>query len=95
MKFKFFINIFKYFRESIINKLYEKSVFHFLQEVRKTYSKDNNYEVLTEFKIFPKTPKRLYPSILYKKNWYQYQNYIPYCLWNDLNFLIQVYLEDN
>ena len=68
MKFKFFINIFKYFRESIINKLYEKSVFHFLQEVRKTYSKHNNYEVLTEFKIFPKTPKRLYPSILYKKN---------------------------
>ena len=68
MKLKFFINIFKYFRESIINKLYEKSVFHFLQEVRKTYSEHTNSEMLIEFKIFPNTPKRLYPSIIYKNN---------------------------
>ena len=68
MKLKFFIDILKNLREIIINNVYEKSVFHFLQEVRKTYSEHTNSEMLIEFKIFPNTPKRLYPSIIYKNN---------------------------
>ena len=68
MKLNFFLNIFKYFKESIVNNFYEKSVFHFLQEVRKNYSEHTDSDMLTEFKIFPSTPKRLYPYIIYKKN---------------------------
>ena len=68
MRLKFLIDIFKNLRENIINNVYEKSVFHFLQEVRKTYSEHTNSEMLIEFKIFPNTPKRLYPSIIYKNN---------------------------
>ena len=68
MKLKFFIDIFKNLREIIINNVYEKSVFHFLQEVRKTYSEHTSSDMLIEFKIFPNTPKRLYPSIIYKNN---------------------------
>ena len=68
MKLKFFIDIFKNLREIIINNVYEKSVFHFLLEVRKTYSEHTNSDKLIEFKIFPNTPKRLYPSIIYKNN---------------------------
>ena len=68
MKIRIFINFFSNILESIFYQFNEKSVFLFFQSIRESLSDNANYGTLTEFKIFPKRPKRLYPSILNKKN---------------------------
>ena len=68
MRKNFFINFFSDLLESIINQFNEKSVFLFFQSIRKNIPENTNSEILTEFKIFPKKPKRLYPYITDKKN---------------------------
>ena len=68
MKIRMFINFFSNILESIFYQFNEKSVFLFFQSIRESLSDNANYGTLTEFKIFPKRPKRLYPYILHKKN---------------------------
>ena len=68
MKIRIFINFFSNILESIMHPFNEKSVFLFFQSIRENLSDNSNFGTLTEFKIFPSTPKRLYPYIIYKKN---------------------------
>tara|TARA_B100000242_G_scaffold265186_1_gene213203 strand:+ start:102 stop:1214 length:1113 start_codon:yes stop_codon:yes gene_type:complete len=68
MKIRIFINFFSNILESIFHPFNEKSVFLFFQSIRESLSDNANYGTLTEFKIFPKRPKRLYPCIFNKKN---------------------------
>ena len=71
-KFKLFLKfLFQSFSNcfrSIINFSNERPVYLFLQGLRKASLENNNSKLLTEFKIFPKKPKRLYLSTTNNKN---------------------------
>ena len=68
MNFKYILNIFLNSLKKIINSSNEKTILQLFQSLRKNYADQTNNEILTEFKLFPKKPKRLYPYIVYKKN---------------------------
>ena len=72
MKLKIIIKIFIYklvyiFR-SFLNISNEKILYLFLNELRKSSLDNNSSELLTEFKIYPKKPKRIFPVNSETKN---------------------------
>ena len=60
---KFLLKTFSHYMRSLINFSNERAVYLFLQGLRKASLENNKSKLLTEFKIFPKIPKKLYPSI--------------------------------
>ena len=53
---------------SILNSFNERAVYYFLEALRKSSQNNPNSQLLTEFKIYPKKPKRIFPVIPDIKN---------------------------
>ncbi len=58
---KYILGLFVYLIRSTLNSLNERSIYLFLQALRVASQKNKQSKLLTEFKIYPKYPKRLYP----------------------------------
>ena len=57
------IHFFSYAIRSLLNSFNERAVYYFFEALRKSSQKNPNSQLLTEFKIYPKKPKRLFPVI--------------------------------
>ena len=58
---KYFLGIFVYLTRSALNLSNERLIYLFLEALRISSIKNKNSKLLTEFKIYPKYPKKLYP----------------------------------
>lgn len=58
---KLTLGLITYFIRSLLNSSKERFLYLFLEALRESSQNNNESKLLTEFKIYPKYPKRLYP----------------------------------